>query len=154
MNIEHVLSALETGLKTIWMDTPADLQGLKQIHRPPSGDMPHRVYANFDVYWIAGIYYFFYRKLQEPKANQKVLADLLSDFSKESAGRVAKWGLADASAVISLAATAFEEAGLPSEDLTKLTESLIVYLNRLQAWIDWTIPWAAMDTLKAQDHER
>lgn len=154
MTIEHVLSALENGLKKIWMDPPTDLKGLKQVHRPPSGDMPHRVYANFDVYWIAGIYYFFYRKLKDPKANQKVLANLLSDFSKESAGRVAKWGLADASSVISLAATAFQEAGLPLENLTKLTESLIVYLNRLQAWIDWTIPWAAMDTLKAQDYER
>ena len=154
MTAEHVLSALETGLKKIWMDPPADLEGLKQVHRPPSGDMPHRIYANFDLYWIAGIYYFFSRKLKESKSDEKVLSILLGDLSKESAGRVAKWGLADASSLISLAATGFTEARLSSKDLAKLTELLIVYLNRLQAWIDWTIPWAAMDTLKAQDYKR
>ena len=154
MNIEHAISALETGLKRIWIDPPVDLEGLKQVYRPPSGDMPHRLYANFDMYWIAGIYYFFCRKLKEPEADQKVLAKLLSDFSKESVGRVAKWGLADASSLISLAASAFGEAALSSEDLVKLVESLILYLNRLQAWIDWTIPWAVMDTLQALDYKR
>jgi len=142
---------IRTALEEIWSASPSDLQRLAAIHRPPSRDLPKRMYANFDLYWMAGMYYFFLRQLREDRAPAAAIAPLLGAYALDSAARLEKWGLSDAAAVLRRAQAGFAAAPVGVGQVAEITEALIVYLNRLQAWVDATIPWAAVDELSPLD---
>ena len=146
MKAPEVVSALESGITEIWSRPPADLDGLAQEYRPPSGDMAKRLYANFDLYSIAGFFYFAWKQMRANTQPPAGLAALLSDYAETSARRLATWGMKDASGLVAQAGQALAGAEA-NEELDTLLRPLIVYLNRLQAWVDTTIPWAKMGDL-------
>lgn len=151
MSDATTLAALEAALEAIWLRPPADLEGIRREHRPPSVDMPRRLYANFDVYWLAGILYALRGRLAEGALPVASFALLLEQLAAMGASRLARWGLADAAALLErVAADAPRHAG-DAEALDRLTSATILYLNRLLAWVDATIPWAALDRVAPLD---
>jgi hypothetical protein len=133
-------------LGAIWDAPPGELAALGRERRPPSSDMPKRLYANFDCYWLAGVLYVMRESLESGAVGPEPAATMIRRFVGLAATRLGTWGFADASARLRAAAA----SGAIQPDraaLTRVTADLIVYLNRLQSWIDATVPWATLDTI-------
>jgi hypothetical protein len=143
---EHAPAILPSALAAVWASAPADLEGLGRQHRPPSTDMPKRLYANFDLYWLAGVFYVLRESLESGTLEPGPASALVRRFVELARARLLTWGFADAASV--LGAVAGSGTIVPDPRvLSRLLADLIVYLNRLQSWVDATIPWAALDAL-------
>lgn len=140
------LATLQAALDAVWAKPPEDLEGLRRQHRPPSTDMPKRLYANFDLYWLAGVFYVLHESLESGALGPEPVSVLARRFVELGASRLSRWGFADATAVLAGVARSGEIVSEPAA-LSRLLATLILYLNRLQSWVDATIPWAALDAV-------
>ncbi|MGH7334166.1 MAG: hypothetical protein ACREKS_15770 [Candidatus Rokuibacteriota bacterium] len=143
---ENALATLQAALDAVWAAPPEDLEGLRRQHRPPSTDMPKRLYANFDLYWLAGVFYVLRESLESGALGAEPASMLVQRFVELAASRLQRWGFADATTVLAGVAVSGEIVSHPAA-LSRLLADLIVYLNRLQSWVDATIPWAALDAV-------
>jgi hypothetical protein len=151
MSTHPIAQEIAVAIEGFWSTYPADIEHLAATHRPPSRDLPKRLYANFDLYGMAGVFYFFLRQLREHRLANGWDPKLLGAYALECAARLDKWGLSSAASILRTAHEGMvAEAGSVGH-VAQITETLIVYLNRLQAWVDATIPWAALDELDPLD---
>ncbi len=137
---------LRTATRAIWTRPPAGLAELAAMHRPPSGDLPKRIYANFDVYWGAGCLYQLREMADDPQLDPHALAMISAGLARTSIRRLQTWGFSDAATTVE---SAVDELSAESDRaaIKALLAELIVFLNRLHVWIDSSIPWADMDAL-------
>ena len=134
----------------IWAAPPADLNGLAAAHRPPSRDMIKRLYANFDLYWTAGFLYLASRRLRAEPESWTHSRRFLGAIAAACARRLDLWNCAAAASVLRKAADSVEKAETVSEGL-EIVDAAVLYLNRLQSWVDATIPWRALDEVPPHD---
>lgn len=137
---------LRTATREIWTRPPAGLAELAAMHRPPSGDLPKRLYANFDVYWGAGCLYQLREMADDPRIDPRALALISAGLARTTLRRLQTWGFSDAATAVESAVNELSAASDRATIRTILAE-LIVFLNRLHVWIDSSIPWADMDAL-------
>lgn len=150
MNAAEVAAEIRGAVTTGWGTPPADLDGVAAAHRPPSRDMVKRLYANFDLYWTAGFLYFACRDVREGREDWTRARRLLAGMAATCAGRMELWKCTAAAAVLRNAASAIEDAETAAEGLD-VVDAAVLYLNRLQSWVDASIPWSALDTVAPLD---
>ncbi len=72
---------------------------------------------------------------------------LVTTMLRRTQSRLSHWGFPDACAVLGEVASHSERAppAETSDELIALIESALLYVDRLQNWIDAMIPWRDMD---------
>ncbi|MHB8731500.1 MAG: hypothetical protein ACYDAB_06885 [bacterium] len=150
MSAATVAAEIRDAVTAGWGEPPEDLEGLAAAHRPPSRDMVKRLYANFDLYWTAGFLYFACRDVRAGREDWTRARRLLAGMAATCAGRLDLWNCAAAAAVLRKAASAIEDAQTTAEGLD-VVDAVVLYLNRLQSWVDASIPWSALDAVAPLD---
>jgi hypothetical protein len=145
-----VAAEIRAAVTTGWSDPPADLDGVAAAHRPPSRDMVKRLYANFDLYWTAGFLYVACRDVRAGREDWSRARRFLAGMATTCAGRLDLWKCATAAAMLRQAAAAIDNAETAAEGLD-VVDAVVLYLNRLQNWVDASIPWSALDAMAPLD---
>jgi len=141
--MSQAIKQLRSATEAIWTRPPAGLEALSAMHRPPSGDLPKRLYANFDAYWLAGILYQLREMCGDGVLDGATLARVAGRTSEIAARRLRTWGLDEAAGTVEFAADELAGAKSPGA-LKDILSELIVFIDRIHVWIDSTIPWAEM----------
>jgi hypothetical protein len=144
--MKQAVDTLRRATEEIWTSPPEGLQALATMHRPPSGDLPKRLYANFDAYWLAGMLYHLREMSGDETLEGATLNQIAGRMAEVAARRLATWGLNHAARTVENTAGELKTAENAS-DLRNILSELVVFIDRIHVWIDSTIPWAAMDEL-------
>lgn len=140
---------LRTATESIWESPPAGLSGLRELHRPPSGPVTKMVYANFDAYGLAGVLYLLREMSVTDDIDIATMARVSGAVAERAGGRLETWGFAAEAATVASVLPALTGAR-DAQSLQAVLDELIVFLDRIHAWVDASIPWADLDTLKAR----
>jgi hypothetical protein len=133
---------LEAATKSIWHADPKGAARLANLHRPPSGDMPKRLYANFDAYWLAGVLYQLREGQRTGELTLEGARDTAALIARYGASRLKLWGFDEEATVIESVADEIKVAA--EEHFADLLKAVITLVDTVNAWIDATIPWAAL----------
>jgi len=139
---------LRTATESIWESPPAGLSGLRELHRPPSGPVTKMVYANFDAYGLAGVLYLLREMSAADDIDLATMARVCRAVAERAGRRLETWGFAAEGATIASVLPALAGAR-DAQSLRAVLDELIVFLDRIHVWVDASIPWADLDTLRA-----
>ena len=139
--------ALRAATESIWESPPAGLSGLLDLHRPPSGPLTKMAYANFDAYGLAGVLYLLREMCAANDVDLATMARVSRAVAERAGGRLETWGFAAEAAAVGSVLPALTGAR-DAQSLQAVLDELIVFLDRIHAWIDASIPWADLDTLQ------
>jgi hypothetical protein len=134
--------ALHAATLAIWNADPKGAARLAKLHRPPSGDMPKRLYANFDAYWLAGVFYQIREGRRTGALDLAAARQSAALFAAMAPQRLRLWGFEEEAAAIEAAIPEIKAAS--AETLDAVLKEMITLIDRLNAWIDSTIPWAKL----------
>ena len=141
----QVLQALDD----IWSMEPADVSALRSFDRPPMGNMPCVLYANFDLFWIVENLLVFRGLASDETLSPKQLARTMAAMTRKTQSRLAHWGFPEACALLERVSDHLDRSPRPTRrSLIALIDSLVLYTDRLQAWVDAMAPWGDMDSLE------
>ena len=141
--------ALRSATESIWGSPPAGLSALRELHRPPSGPVTKMVYANFDAYGLAGVLYLLREMSVTDDIDIATMARVSGTVAGWAGGRLETWGFAAEAATVAAVLPALTGAR-DAQSLQAVLDELIVFLDRIHVWVDASIPWADLDTLKAR----
>lgn len=142
---QDYLAVIERFRQTVWESSPADLGRLKAASRPPMGNLPCMFYACFNLFWL-GEELQVCRKLA---VNQSIplgsLKQTISELLLRHAGRLEKWDMQDSCAFLTSLADVFANRVNSFEEYVSGIERALVAVDRIQSWVDATIPWPQLD---------
>ena len=128
---------------------PADVSALRSFDRPPMGNMPCVLYANFDLFWIVENLLVFRGLASDETLSPKQLARTMAAMTRKTQSRLAHWGFPEACALLERVSDHLDRSPRPTRrGLIALIDSLVLYTDRLQAWVDAMAPWGDMDSLE------
>jgi hypothetical protein len=134
---------LRQATAAIWTTPPKGLAGLSTLNRPPSGDLPKRLYCNFDLYGTAGVLYQLREALAHDAVSLASAALFVEMVASQGMRRLRTWGFDDEAAVLE-AALPLLVAAPDAATLKAGLDELAIFLNRIGAWVDATIPWSEL----------
>ncbi len=141
----EVLRALDE----IWSREPGDVSALRAFERPPMGNMPCVLYANFDLFWIVENLLVFRGLAMDETLSPRQLARTMAAMTRKTRGRLAHWGFPEACALLERVSDDLDRSPRPTRrGLVALIDGLVLYTNRLNAWVDAMAPWGEMDGLE------
>lgn len=130
----------------VWPAEPADVRALREVRKPPMGNLPCVVYANANLFW-SGENIQIARELAKSGAlpvdylNRHLAATLT-----RHAARLSKWGFSDTTGLLADVISFLEQSGVrDAPSFTYLCEQLMIALDRVQSWTDRMIPWNDLD---------
>ncbi|MSO74653.1 MAG: hypothetical protein EXQ99_05835 [Alphaproteobacteria bacterium] len=141
-----MIARLEAFTKKNWKAEPADIKALRRFKRPPMGNLPCVIYANFDTFWLG--------------ENIQVLRDLahqgdmpVAELNRAAAAlvtrhaaRLGKWKMANTVKLMNEIVAYFANGGARSHrEFITVAHAIMIALDRINTWIDGLIPWAALD---------
>ena len=141
------VAKLEHELGKIWESEPRDVQALRKFTKPPMGNMPCVMYANFDLFWAIENLQVTRRLALEGRLSAPQTATMVAALLRRTQDRVSKWDFPDATKVLEGVASELESPPGPitKKKLLAVIDGSVLYLDRLQAWVDAMIPWSKMD---------
>ena len=146
---DGIESELLQALDDIWAEEPADVSALRTFDRPPMGNMPCVLYANFDLFWIVENLLVFRGLASDETLSPKQLARTMAAMTRRTQSRLAHWGFPEACALLERVSDHLDRSPRPTRrSLIALIDSLVLYTDRLQAWVDAMAPWGDMDSLE------
>ncbi|HXX39830.1 MAG TPA: hypothetical protein VEP50_17045 [bacterium] len=140
------VTAIRAASNAIWNTPPVELRQIAAVHRPPSRDMAKRIYLNSDVYWIPQFFFIVAQRMRAKEQGWTEITRLLSDMVPTFGTRLKLWGFTQAADVLNTGGKGLSTAAT-LEDALAVIDELVLYLQRLQGWVDATIPWAALDAI-------
>ena len=141
----EVLQALDD----IWSLEPADVSALRSFERPPMGNMPCVLYANFDLFWIVENLLVLRGLAMEETLSPRQLARTMAAMTRKTKSRLAHWDFPEACALLERVSDSLDRSPRPTrKGLVALIDGLVLYTNRLNAWVDAMAPWGDMDSLE------
>ena len=138
------VARLQTGLEAIWESEPSDVSQLRQFRRPPFGNTPCVLYANFDLFWGVENLHVCRNLVNGGRLTGPLAGHVAASFVRQVRSRVAHWGFPRACDVLDDAASSLESARSRQQVLA-LVEGTLLYVGRLQSWVDAIVPWADLD---------
>lgn len=142
----EMIARLDAFTDLVWRSEPNDVRRLRQLSRPPMGRLPGVLYACFNLFWLGEEVQTLRDKAKVGAYPAPVLNDLLGTLCARHAGRLSKWYLVDSLELLGDVQRFVEGPGCASHDeFRQLTESLLVAVDRIQAWVDRMIPWHTLD---------
>lgn len=137
------VAILSQSLRRVWDVEPKEVTDLRKFQRPPMGNVPCVLYANFDLFW-ATENLLTTRELAQGKLTASQLGIVVAALLRRSESRLAHWGFSDASAT--LERTAEEVENMRSrKQIVETIDAAVLYIDRLQSWVDRLIPWNDLD---------
>lgn len=127
------------------MKAPRETTKLRKLRLPPTGNVPCVLYANFNLYWAGEIYLVLRNELSARRVPTYYLQDLLISVNKRVGKRLFNWGFRNTIQLLEEVNASLERGTVKKRELIELLDALIVYVNRLQCWVDRMIPWQTMD---------
>jgi hypothetical protein len=142
----EMIARLDAFTELVWRSEPNEVRRLRQLSRPPMGQLPGIFYACFNLFWLGEEVQTLRDKAKAGAYPVAVLNDLLGTLCARHSGRLAKWYLVDSLELLGDVQRFVEGPGCASHDeFRQLTESLLVAIDRIQAWVDRMIPWHTLD---------
>lgn len=138
------LAGLEAALQDVWEDEPPDVLELRQFRRPPFGNPPCVLYANFDLFWGVENLHVCRNLTTGGRLTGPQAGHVAASMVRQVRSRLAHWGFPRACAVLDDASTALNSARSRGQVLA-LVEGTLLYVSRLQSWVDAIVPWADLD---------
>ncbi len=142
----EMIARLDAFTELVWRSEPNEVRRLRQLSRPPMGQLPGIFYACFNLFWLGEEVQTLRDKAKAGTYPVAVLNDILATLCARHSGRLAKWYLVDSLELLGDVQRFLEGPGTASHDeFRRLTESLLVAIDRIQAWVDRMIPWHTLD---------
>lgn len=142
----EMIARLDAFTELVWRSEPNEVRRLRQLSRPPMGQLPGIFYACFNLFWLGEETQALRDKAKAGAYPVAVLNDLLATLCARHSGRLSKWYLVDSLELLGDVQRFLEGPGCASHDeFRRLTESLLVAIDRIQAWVDRMIPWHTLD---------
>ena len=142
----EMIARLDAFTELVWRSEPNEVRRLRQLSRPPMGQLPGIFYACFNLFWLGEEVQTLRDKAKAGAYPVAVLNDLLGTLCARHSGRLSKWYLVDSLELLGDVQRFAEGPGCASHDeFRQLTESLLVAIDRIQAWVDRMIPWHTLD---------
>ncbi|MBI2238348.1 MAG: hypothetical protein HYU54_07485, partial [Actinobacteria bacterium] len=143
----EMIDRLDRFTELVWRTEPQDVRRLRQLSRPPMGRMPGIVYANFNLFWL-GENLQTIRDRARGTLSIATLNEMLSAACLRSAIRLSKWHLLDIIFLLSDVVGFADKVGCRDHaEMKALVEHLLLAVDRVQTWVDRTIPWHRMDAV-------
>jgi len=137
------VNILDQALRKVWANEPPEVRALRSFKRPPMGNIPCVLYANFDLFWAVENLLTSRELAQErltPAQSGAVVAALL----RRAKSRVSHWGFEEASSVLERTAQEVEQMR-SRKQVVETIDAVVLYIDRLQSWVDRIIPWNDLD---------
>ncbi|MCL6548342.1 MAG: hypothetical protein K6T30_05480 [Alicyclobacillus sp.] len=140
------MAQLKDATERVWRQEPDDIRRLRSLTRPPMGNLPCVLYANFNTFW-AGENLQVYRQLaREGTVPLGALNQAAARVLERHAARLAKWDLHDTVDLVTAVADYFRAGGPRSKaEFMEVCEAFLLCLDRVNSWIDAIIPWSDLD---------
>jgi hypothetical protein len=145
--LQAILDRLDRFTELTWKAEPQEVRRLRQLIRPPMGRLPGVLYANFNLFWLGENVQTIRDQARARTVPVEHLNAMLAGACNRSAVRLSKWHLLDMVVLLTDVIGFLETPGCRDHDeLKRLTEHLLLAVDRVQSWVDRMIPWHAMDT--------
>ena len=142
----ELIDRLDRFTELVWRSEPNEVRRLRQLSRPPMGRLPGIFYACFNLFWLGEEVQTLRDKAKAGTYPAPVLNDLLATLCGRHAVRLSKWYLVDSLELLGDVQRFLEGPGCASHDeFRRLAESLLLAIDRIQAWVDRMIPWHTLD---------
>jgi hypothetical protein len=143
---DEMIARLDAFTELVWRSEPNEVRRLRQLSRPPMGQLPGIFYACFNLFWLGEETQTLRDKAKAGTYPVAVLNDLLATLCARHALRLSKWYLVDSLELLGDVERFLAGPGCASHDeFRRLTESLLLAIDRIQAWVDRMIPWHTLD---------
>jgi hypothetical protein len=143
---DEMIARLEAFTELVWRSEPNEVRRLRQLSRPPMGQLPGIFYACFNLFWLGEETQTLRDKAKAGAIPVAVLNELLATLCARHALRLSKWYLVDSLELLGDVERFLAGPGCGSHDeFRRLTESLLLAIDRIQAWVDRMIPWHTLD---------
>jgi hypothetical protein len=143
---DEMIARLDAFTELVWRSEPNEVRRLRQLSRPPMGQLPGIFYACFNLFWLGEETQTLRDKAKAGAIPVSVLNELLATLCARHALRLSKWYLVDSLELLGDVERFLAGPGCASHDeFRRLTESLLLAIDRIQAWVDRMIPWHTLD---------
>jgi hypothetical protein len=143
---DEMIARLDAFTELVWRSEPNEVRRLRQLARPPMGQLPGIFYACFNLFWLGEETQTLRDKAKAGAIPVAVLNDLLATLCARHAVRLSKWYLVDSLELLGDVERFLAGPGCAShDDFRRLSESLLLAVDRIQAWVDRMIPWHTLD---------
>lgn len=143
---DEMIARLDAFTELVWRSEPNEVRRLRQLARPPMGQLPGIFYACFNLFWLGEETQTLRDKAKAGAMPVALLNDLLATLCARHAVRLSKWYLVDSLELLGDVERFLTGPGCGShDDFRRLAESLLLAIDRIQAWVDRMIPWHTLD---------
>jgi hypothetical protein len=139
------LALIERFRQSVWAEAPADLARLKATSRPPMGNLPCMFYACFNLFWLGEELQVSRNLAVKQSVPLGSLKQTISELLLRHSGRLEKWEMQDTCTFLSALADVFAKQVSSYEEYVSAVEQALIAVDRIQSWVDATIPWSQLD---------
>ncbi|MDA1188763.1 MAG: cyclophilin-like fold protein, partial [Chloroflexi bacterium] len=125
------VSILDQALKKVWETEPREVKELRSFKRPPMGNVPCVMYANFDLFW-ATENLLTARELAQDGLTASQAGTVTAALIRRSKSRIAHWGFDEASTVLERTAEEVEKMR-SRKQVIETIDATVLYIDRLQS---------------------
>ncbi len=142
----RVLGELRVFIQSCWLSEPADIATLRNLSKPPMGNLPCCFYANFNLFWAGENLQVCRQIVKDGVLPVPVVNQMVARLLERHAARLEKWSLAETVALVRMLVQYFNGKGpATSEEFLAIVEHALIALDRVQSWIDGLLPWSELD---------
>jgi len=143
---ERVLDALRDFIQSCWQSEPADIAALREVSRPPMGNLPCCFYANFNLFWAGEDLQVCRQIVKDGAIPVPVVSQMVAGLLERHAARLEKWSMTETVALMRMLVSYFRGKGPANgKEFLAIVEQTLVALDRVQSWIDGLLPWNELD---------
>lgn len=143
---ERVLAELRDFTQSVWQSEPADIAALREVARPPMGNLPCCFYANFNLFWAGEDLQVCRQVVKDGAIPVPAVNQMIAGLLERHAARLEKWSMTETVALLRMLVSYFRESGpTSSEEFLTVIEHTLIALDRVQSWIDGLLPWNELD---------
>ncbi|MGD9538443.1 MAG: hypothetical protein AB7P52_13210 [Alphaproteobacteria bacterium] len=141
-----MIARLNGFTKRNWKDEPGDVKALRRFKKPPMGNLPCVIYANFDTFWLGENIQVLRLLALDGKTPVAELNRVAAALVTRHALRLGKWKMASTVRLMKEIAGYFEAGGARSHaEFVAVAEAIMLAVDRINTWIDAAIPWSQLD---------
>jgi hypothetical protein len=142
----RVLEELQAYIQSCWLEEPADIAALREVSRPPMGNLPCCFYANFNLFWAGEELQVCRQMVKDAVIAVPVVCQIVAGLLERHAARLEKWSMTETVALERMLVLYFKGKGpANSEEFLAVVEQTLIALDRIQSWIDALLPWNELD---------
>jgi hypothetical protein len=141
-----MIARLDGFTRRNWKNEPGDIKALRRFKKPPMGNLPCVIYANFDTFWLGENIQVLRLLALEGKAPVAELNRVAAALVTRHMIRLGKWKMANTVRLMKEIVGYFEGGGARShQEFVAVAGAIMLAIDRINTWIDAAIPWSRLD---------